>query len=268
MNFLSFKRKERMNNNKYSSAFQSKTIASLLVDKDFLIQIHDILKPDIFDNKAREYILKEILDYYKEYKNTPSADVMTNIVNTIEDETLRSLVIIELNNVVTYANSKDLNFVKDKIIAFCRNQKIKQAIYDSVDLIKAENYDQIRKVIDEALKAGQNYNLGLDYFNEIDARYENAVRDVIPTPWDVVNEIIDGGVGKGELIAFVSSPGGGKCVGPNTEIDIEYEEIGIDIGNENIMWINPFDVFNIDDNVIYGWQVEKILTVCDMNMPG
>jgi len=78
----------------------------------------------------------------------------------------------------------------------------------------------------------------------------------------VINEIIDGGVGKGELITFVGGPGSGKCVGANTKIDIEYEEIGIDIGNEHILWIKPWEKFNINDSTLYGWQIEKILLLC------
>lgn len=199
-----------MSNKRFSSAFQTKTIASLLLDKSFLIQVHDILTPDIFENKAREFLLEEIIKYYNKYQDIPSADALTNIVTNIQDKTLSELVIIELNNVIKYSISKDLMFVKDEVISFCKDQEIKKAIYESVNLIKAERYDEIRKVIDKALKAGQTYNLGLNYFKDVDERYEKSARSIIPTPWTIINEIIDGGVGKGELITFVSSPGGGK----------------------------------------------------------
>lgn len=197
-------------NKKFTPAFQSKTIASLLIDKAFLIQVHSILEPSIFENKAREYILTQIIDYYKKYRDTPSADAVTNIVNNTPDDNLKKLVLQELDEVVSYASSKDLQFVKEEIIAFCRDQKVKQAIYESINLIKLEKYDDVRRVIDEALKAGQNYDLGLDYFNDIDERYKKSVRNVTPTPWPIINDVIDGGVGCGELVTFVGGPGSGK----------------------------------------------------------
>ena len=36
------------------------------------------------------------------------------------------------------------------------------------------------------------------------------MRDVKPTPWDVVNELMQGGLGKGELGCIVAGPGAGK----------------------------------------------------------
>ena len=44
----------------------------------------------------------------------------------------------------------------------------------------------------------------------IEERYTEAVRNVLPTPWDVVNDITDGGIGKGELGVMVANAGAGK----------------------------------------------------------
>ena len=41
-------------------------------------------------------------------------------------------------------------------------------------------------------------------------RYEATVRDVVSCGWDVIDELVDGGFGKGELIMFAAPPGIGK----------------------------------------------------------
>lgn len=251
-----------MNSKKFTSDFQNKVLASLIIDKNFLIQVHDIIDPSIFENKSREYILQEILSYYKKYNDTPTADALSNIVNNIDDDNFKKVIFNELDLIINAADSKDLKFVKEDVVAFCRDTAMKKAIYESVNLIKLGKYDDVRSIIDKALKSGQSYDIGLEYFDQIDERYEKAVRNVIPTPWPLINEVIDGGVGKGELVTFVGSPGAGKCVGPNTEINIEYEETGIDIGMGKILWFKPWDKFNIDDTILFGWQIEKIIFIC------
>jgi hypothetical protein len=73
---------------------------------------------------------------------------------------------------------------------------------------------------------------------------------------------MDGGLAGGELGIITACAGSGKCVGPNTEIEIEYYEFGIEIngnsGNQYTLWINPFEKYKLDDKELYGWQIENI----------
>jgi len=63
------------NLNSYGPGFQIKVLASLLNHKEFLINIHDILSEDYFDNQAHKWVVKEILKYYDKYHTTPTMEV-------------------------------------------------------------------------------------------------------------------------------------------------------------------------------------------------
>ena len=52
-----------LNLNQYGNHFQIKVLSSLLTHKEFLINIHDILSEEYFDNQAHQWIIKEILRY-------------------------------------------------------------------------------------------------------------------------------------------------------------------------------------------------------------
>jgi len=88
-------------------------------------------------------------------------------------------------------------------------------------------------------------------------------RACIKTGWDVIDTITDGGLGKGELGFVIGSAGNGKCVGPNTEIEIQYQELGIPIignsGKEYIIWISPLSKYEFDGKLLFGWQIGNIL---------
>ena len=62
--------------NQYGSKFQVKVLSSLLTQKEFLVNIYDILSDEYFDNQAHKWIIKEILRYYDKYHTTPSMDIL------------------------------------------------------------------------------------------------------------------------------------------------------------------------------------------------
>jgi archaellum biogenesis ATPase FlaH len=116
----------------------------------------------------------------------------------------------QLKEVFRYMESDDLSFVKDEILKFCKNQEIKRAIMDSVNLLKMGNYDEIKSKMDSAMKAGADTNIGLDYIKDVAARYDEAARHTITTGWDVVDDLMDGGLAPGELGVVMAPAGIGK----------------------------------------------------------
>ena len=60
------------------------------------------------------------------------------------------------------------------------------------------------------MKAGGTRDLGHDYITSLELRLSKSARDTVKTPWDVVNDIMDGGLGAGELGVIVAAAGIGK----------------------------------------------------------
>ena len=194
----------------YGYAFQIKVITSLLVDKSFLQQISDILSPKYFESDANNWIVDTILEYQKEYNASPTLEVMKVKLEKVEHDVLKDQVVAHLKDAWKYTDSTDLEYIKDQAMDFCKNQEIKKAILGSVELLKHGQYEEIKATVDNALKAGADKNIGHDYMTDIDARYTEAVRFVQETPWEVINELTDGGLGKGELGVMVAPAGIGK----------------------------------------------------------
>ena len=195
---------------RFSTSFQNKVISALISDRSFTRQIYDIIKSDYFDSETSEWLVKTILSYFDEYEKMPTLDVLKVKINTIEREVLKTSVVDTLKFAWNHLESEDLDFVKEQVLDFCKNQSIKNAILDSVTLLEDGKYDTIKKKIDTAMKAGQDSDIGHEYKTMIVERYEDTVRNVVSTGWDVIDEITQGGFGKGELILFAAPPGIGK----------------------------------------------------------
>jgi hypothetical protein len=119
----------------------------------------------------------------------------------------------------------------------------------SVDLLKAGSYDKIKDLVDKAMKVGIDSELGTDYVLDYDERTSDEARSVVSTGFDSIDDLMQGGLSGGELGVIVAPSGAGKCVGADTIIDIEYDEIGIELKNGMVIWYKPWDVIRLDNGV-------------------
>ena len=194
----------------YGFGFQVKVLAAMFTDRTFLQQIADIIQPEYFESESNSWILDIILGHFRTYKTPPTKDVLKVKVTEIEHDVLKVAVVEQLKEVFRYMESDDLSFVKDEILRFCKNQEIKHAIMDSVNLLKIGNYDEIKTKIDSAMKAGADTNIGHEYKSQVALRYNEAARHTITTGWDVVDDLMDGGLAPGELGVVMAPAGIGK----------------------------------------------------------
>ena len=197
------------NLNSYGPAFQVKVLSSLLTHKEFLLNIHDVLSEEYWDNQAHKWIIKEILKNYEKYHTVPSMDLLKVELKKLDNEVLQVSVKEQLREAYK-ASDEDLKYVQEEFSNFCKNQQLKKALLTSVDFLNAGDYDSIRHLIDNALKAGQDKNVGHEYNKDIETRYREDQRSPIPTPWDNINELLQGGLGSGDFGLIFGNPGGGK----------------------------------------------------------
>ena len=197
----------------YGYNFQVKLLSALFKDKPFLQQISDILDSNYFESDANKWVVKSVAEYFSEYKTSPTLDVMKVKIDEIDNDVLKASVIDTLKEVVRNLDADDIDFVKDESIKFCKNQKLKSAIVDSVQLLQRGDYDQIKFRVDEAMKAGTDRDIGHEYNIHIDERFSETTRQTTSTGWEAIDQLMDGGLGPGELGVFVAPAGIGKSWG-------------------------------------------------------
>jgi replicative DNA helicase len=193
----------------YGTDFQIKVISSLLTHKEFLVNIHDILDEEHFGNQAHRWIIKEILNYYQKYHTSPTMEVLKVEMKKLENDVLKLSVKEQLREAYQ-TSTDDLEYVQEEFSTFCKNQQLKKALLSSVDLLKAGDYDSIKIMIENAIKAGQDKNIGHEYNKDVESRYREDNRKIIPTPWPEINELLQGGLGNGDFGLIFGNPGGGK----------------------------------------------------------
>jgi hypothetical protein len=195
---------------KYGQSYQSKVVASLITDVKFLEQVSEITKPTFFESQANQWIIGEVQHYFNEYRAVPTMEVFKIKVGEIEDKGLKQTVIEQLKSVYLQIGSEDIPYVKKEYLTFAKNQKVKEALFKSVELLKIGQYDQIIDTMMKASKVGVESDLGLDYIENFESILEDVKRDSCSTGWDVIDELMDGGLGPGELGVVMAPSGIGK----------------------------------------------------------
>jgi replicative DNA helicase len=195
--------------NQYGLNFQTKVISSLLKNKKFLLNIRDVITPEYFDNQAHQYLVETIIKYFNKYHATPTLDILHIEVKKIDNEVLKTSVVEQLKEAYK-ASNEDQEYVEQEFSNFCKNQQLKKALLTSVDLLQSGMYDDIRHLINSALKAGMDKNLGHEYEKDVEDRYREEYRNPVATPWPGINQLLQGGLGGGDFGLIFGGPGGGK----------------------------------------------------------
>jgi len=193
----------------YGKGFQLKVLGSLLTDKSFLLNVRDVLHDHYFDADSHKWIINQIKDYFDKYHTNITMDVLKVELQKLENEVLQVALKEELRNSYE-ASQDDLDYVQEEFQTFCKNQEMKNAILSSADLLKEHDFDGIRNMIEKAMKAGMDKNIGHEYNKDVETRYRTDYRPTIPSPWPILNDGIQGGFGPGDLAIVFGNPGGGK----------------------------------------------------------
>ena len=82
----------------------------------------------------------------------------------------------------------------------------------SAKLLNSSSFDEIEKVIKDALVLGTDNDFGHDFHKDTLLRFEEAVRNPITTGWRRMDEIIKGGLGSSELGVVIAPTGSGKSM--------------------------------------------------------
>lgn len=197
---------------KYGYSFQTKVLTSLITDRDFLVQNIDLIDSSYFSNKALKWLVDQTLFYFKETKQLPTLDVFKIQVSNITDELFKTEIVTTLKDSFKAVESTDLSKIKETVVEFCKHQEIAKAYINSTEDFKKGNYEEILKKFDTAIKKGQiAVDFGHNYIEDLEYRYtEQAKPERIPTGIKILDEVMNGGLPRGNFGIISAPSGGGK----------------------------------------------------------
>ena len=200
---------------KFGKSFQEKLVKTILFDRNFANQMEEVLDTNYLELKYLQVFVDLLFQHKQSYPH-PTYEAMVSVVRTQTEDYSDSIIkqVIEFmarikSNAI---GDDDEEYVKEKSLDFCKKQKLKEAILKSVDLLQSQSFDQIQKVINEAMNLGADNDHGHDWHQDVLDRFELKMRNPISTHWDEIDSITKGGLGKRELGVVVAPTGAGKSM--------------------------------------------------------
>lgn len=200
----------------YGKSFQEKIGQALLTDSKWAEQMLEVFDSSYFELKYLQFLADRYFAYAKKYKVFPTLQLLVTIIREDlkvgTDTILRDQIIEYLQRMKANPDPGDLQFVKDKALDFCRKQALKAALENAVDQMQAERYESIVDSIRSAVLVGTAPALGHDFFADYEARFTRLQRNCVATGLDDLDrkEILNGGLGAGEIGVVVAATGVGK----------------------------------------------------------
>jgi replicative DNA helicase len=198
-------------------SFQEKVMQALLTDRQWATQFIEVFNvEETLEPVYLKLIANKFIGYYTQYKEFPTMELLITIIkddlSNAQDLVLREQCHSFLQKVIKNEELNDLPWIKDKAFTFCRQQLLKKALSESVDIILTDKYETVVDIMKTAIAAGMASSPGHDYNNDIDARYSVTYRHPIATGIAELDEkkVMAGGLGAGEIGIVVAPSGVGK----------------------------------------------------------
>ena len=200
---------------KFGKSFQEKLVKTILFDRNFANQMEEVLDTNYLELKYLQVFVDLLFQHKQSYPH-PTYEAMVSVVRTqtedYSDSIIKQVIDFMARIKSNAIGDDDEEYVKEKSLDFCKKQKLKEAILKSVDLLQSQSFDQIQKVINEAMNLGADNDHGHDYHEDILDRFEMKMRNPVSTHWDEIDDITKGGLGKRELGVVVAPTGAGKSM--------------------------------------------------------
>ena len=199
---------------KFGKTFQEGLCQLILEDRPFADQIVEVLDINFLELSYLRTFVKKVFSYRDKYSVHPSYKIMTTVLRSELDDASET----DKQQVRSYfariynGDVEGRAYIKETALEFCRKQKLKEAMMESVKLLQSSSFDEISNVINNALKLGSDNNFGHDYIKDFEVRFQLKTRNAVTTGWDEIDDICKGGLGSGELGVVIAPTGAGKSM--------------------------------------------------------
>ena len=206
---------EQVDFSKFGKSFQENLCHLVLVDRPFADQIFEVLDINFLELRYLQVFVRKILNYREKYSVHPSSSIMKSVLRTeldSEPESIKIRLRDYYAGILPSGEIKDADYIRQTSLDFCKKQKLKEALIKSVDLIKNSSFDEVSCVINDAINLGSSNDFGYDYIADFEVRFQKISRNPVTTGWHLVDSLIKGGLGSGELGVVIAPTGAGKSM--------------------------------------------------------
>jgi len=195
------------------NTFQLQILNNIILYKDFASSIVDVLEPKYFDNQYFKLIMQMTKEYYHKYEHAPSFSTLEQITKSEVSSPMAQKMVLDMITQVVDAPEDGYQYVQEKALKFCKQQELQKVMSKAQKIIDKgdfESYDHLEEMVREALQVGEVDTGTADVFFNLDEVLDDDFRHPIPLGITGIDNLLKGGLAKGEIGVILAPTGVGK----------------------------------------------------------
>ena len=197
---------------------QQTILRNLLTNDEYTRKVAAFLQPDYFEGVYRSLFV-EFTKYIAKYNNLPTKEAFKIEIDTVDrmtDEHYRHAMDI-LPNIFEY-QKEDLKWLLDSTEKWCQDRAVFNAVMESITVIDGKHEslskNAIPDILSKALSVSFDTNIGHDYLENVDERFDfyHLDEEKIEFDLDYFNKVTKGGLPNKTLNIALAGTGVGKSL--------------------------------------------------------
>ena len=193
-------------------------LRNLLHNEEYVRKVIPFIKAEYFEDIKQKVIFEEISKFVGEYNQPATKEILCIEIekrNDINDSSFKDITDL-IPGLVD--DPTDFEWLVNTTEKWCRDRAIYLALLESISLAdgkdEKQDRDAIPSILSDALAVSFDTNVGHDYLNDYEARYESYHRkeDKIEFDLEFFNKITKGGLPNKTLNIALAGTGVGKSL--------------------------------------------------------
>jgi replicative DNA helicase len=195
-------------------------LKNLIYNEEFSRKVLPFIQTDYFSDRTEKLVHQEVTSFILKYNALPTFESLYLSVkekNGLQDEEVKRFVEY-LSELRPETEKPKLEWLVDITEKFCQEKAVYNAVLNSIHILdgkdKVHDKGAIPKLLSDALAVGFDTNVGHDYLQDSDSRYEfyHRKEERIPFDLDYFNKITKGGLPTKTLNIALAGTGVGKSL--------------------------------------------------------
>ena len=193
-------------------------LRNLLYNEEYVRKVIPFIKSDYFEDINQKIVFEEIIKFVEQYNKPATKEVLCIEAEKRQDITDESFK--EITQLISSLEENDTEFewLVNTTEKWCRDRAIYLALMESIHIAdgkdEKKNRDSIPTILSDALGVSFDTNVGHDYLNDYEERYDSYHRkeDKIPFDLEYFDKITKGGLPNKTLNIALAGTGVGKSL--------------------------------------------------------
>lgn len=193
--------------------FQYKLVHEFLNNKEFFEELSVIIDQNVFTEPSLKTIVGVMKDRLSKDGCVPNYEMVGIELRQLSHSERECDTYMAVLEKIRNIDTSGVNRIKELAIKFFRQQNIVRAANEILRIAgegDITKYDACVSLLNDAMNKGVHNDMGESPFEHLEQTLSDDYREPIPTGIEAVDQVLEGGLAKGELGVIIGPSGFGK----------------------------------------------------------